>query len=202
MLSAGNRCSDLCPEGYFGQDCYQACRCQNDNYLCHPTLGCVCQPSFHGPNCSLVVWRDDGDRAAVGGGAASEPGGLAGLLASLTALILLCSALALTFYYRHRFQSLKTQLSHVRYSPGAASPARRPEGELVELNLFLIGRVRSAAPFRQPGVRHLPAGPGRHPAQQRPPAQHNTEEREPEPGAGGPGRAGAAPQQPGLLRGG
>ena len=45
---AGNRCEDLCPEGYFGQDCYEACRCQTENHLCHPTLGCICQPRFDG----------------------------------------------------------------------------------------------------------------------------------------------------------
>ena len=45
---AGNRCEDHCPEGYFGADCYQACQCESENYLCHPTRGCVCQPRYGG----------------------------------------------------------------------------------------------------------------------------------------------------------
>ena len=30
----------------------EACQCPSSNYLCHPVLGCICQPRYSGPNCS------------------------------------------------------------------------------------------------------------------------------------------------------
>ena len=47
-----NRCEDWCDEGYYGEGCNQACECPSTNYLCHPVLGCICQPRYSGHNCS------------------------------------------------------------------------------------------------------------------------------------------------------
>ena len=55
------RCEDWCDEGYYGEGCNKACECPNTNYLCHPVLGCICQPRYSGHNCSTpapisAVW--------------------------------------------------------------------------------------------------------------------------------------------------
>ena len=39
----GTRCEELCPEGYWGEDCYRACQCRSNNFVCDPTLGCICR---------------------------------------------------------------------------------------------------------------------------------------------------------------
>ena len=47
------RCEEFCPEGYWGDDCYHACQCKNNNYVCHPTSGCICRPGYGGKFCNL-----------------------------------------------------------------------------------------------------------------------------------------------------
>ena len=52
---SGYRCEKFCAEGYYGEDCASACTCSSDSFLCHPVLGCVCQPRYSGPNCSTPL---------------------------------------------------------------------------------------------------------------------------------------------------
>lgn len=37
----------VCPEGYFGDSCMEACKCR-ENFVCHPVEGCVCRHGYTG----------------------------------------------------------------------------------------------------------------------------------------------------------
>lgn len=74
---------------------------------------------FHSPgaNCSVPVWLDDPAPALAPDSVLAGEGGGAGTAVGVVITILVLSlAITVTVYYRKRFHSLKTQLSHVHYS--------------------------------------------------------------------------------------
>ena len=119
------RCAELCPEGYFGPDCYRACRCRNENYVCHPTLGCVCQPTLHGPNCSTAIWQENPAATQPTLGEHQE-GGAGTAVGIILTILILSLTITVTVYYRKRFYSLKTQMSHVHYSASSHNNHGQP----------------------------------------------------------------------------
>jgi hypothetical protein len=38
----------VCPEGYYGDHCMEACECINDFFICHPSEGCICKHGHGG----------------------------------------------------------------------------------------------------------------------------------------------------------
>ena len=105
----------MCPEGYFGENCHQACRCHNENYLCHASLGCVCQPSYHGSNCSVPIWLPDPGLPSHSSGHDND-GGAGSVVGVIVTILIMSLVIFITITYRKRIQSLKSQLSHVHYS--------------------------------------------------------------------------------------
>lgn len=70
-----------------------------------------------GANCSVPVWLDDPAPALAPDSVLAGEGGGAGTAVGVVITILVLSlAITVTVYYRKRFHSLKTQLSHVHYS--------------------------------------------------------------------------------------
>ena len=70
-----------------------------------------------GANCSVPVWLDDPAPALSPDSVLAGEGGGAGTAVGVVITILVLSlAITVTVYYRKRFHSLKTQLSHVHYS--------------------------------------------------------------------------------------
>lgn len=53
----GTKCEEVCPEGYYGDNCLQICNCnRRPNFVCHPALGCKCKSGFKGENCDESVY--------------------------------------------------------------------------------------------------------------------------------------------------
>ena len=105
-----SRCEDWCDEGYYGEGCNQACECPSTNYLCHPVLGCICQPRYSGPNCSTpapisAVWpytdlvlTDTGSEASL----------YVGLIVACLLIVAVVGVLV-TFWQKRKFRQLKTR---------------------------------------------------------------------------------------------
>lgn len=50
----GQKCEEVCPEGYYGANCLEICNCyKRPNSVCHTAFGCVCRSGYKGPNCDI-----------------------------------------------------------------------------------------------------------------------------------------------------
>ena len=53
----GPKCEEVCPEGFFGDNCLQVCTCnRKPNFVCHPSHGCVCKAGWRGKNCDESIY--------------------------------------------------------------------------------------------------------------------------------------------------
>jgi hypothetical protein len=118
----GTQCTEICPEGYFGDHCMTPCECKNDNFMCHPAQGCICRHGYAGKDCdeSIVLSRvrqpssdDNSNYGSV----------IAGVIVAIVAIV---AAGCIFVYYRRRVSNLKTEIAHVQYiaDPNAFSPDR------------------------------------------------------------------------------
>ena len=72
---------------------------------------------FSGVNCSVPIWLEDSSSASSPDLSRSEDGGGAGTAVGIIVTILIMTlTITITVYYRKRFHTLKTQLTHVHYS--------------------------------------------------------------------------------------
>ena len=86
------------------------------------------QYQYSGPNCSTAVWQQDSAPAPTLQ-AQGEEGGAGTAVGVIVTILILSLTITVTVYYRKRFHSLKTQMSHVHYSssshnnqPGQCQP--------------------------------------------------------------------------------
>lgn len=83
------------------------CECKNDNFVCHPSEGCICRHGYTGENCDTTLYaRNTQEKESHYGSV------VAGIM---VALVLVGIIVALLFYYRRRVANLKTQIGHVQY---------------------------------------------------------------------------------------
>lgn len=100
----------VCPEGYHGDHCMMPCECKNDNFICHPSDGCICRHGFTGENCNTTLYQARDAATASPGNDYS--GTVAGILVALIALTVI---ILLWMYYRRKVVNLKTEIAHVQY---------------------------------------------------------------------------------------
>ena len=109
----------VCPEGYYGDHCMEACECKNDNYICHSADGCVCRHGYAGPDCldqlfsrNVLEKRESGYGSAVG--------------AIFAGIMIMAISLAGWMYHRRRVANLKMEIAQVHYT---AEPVTLPIGK-------------------------------------------------------------------------
>lgn len=102
----GNRCDEVCPEGFYGDHCMKSCECPAGNFACHPAKGCVCSLGYYGEKCdksrheAKIQEQDDTSNAGLAWGL-------------VLALIFVGVIIALVVYYRRRVANLKAEVNHV-----------------------------------------------------------------------------------------
>lgn len=53
----GPKCEEVCPEGFFGNNCLEVCTCnRKPNFVCHTAHGCVCKSGWRGKNCDESIY--------------------------------------------------------------------------------------------------------------------------------------------------
>lgn len=98
----GHRCDEVCPEGFYGNHCMDACECPAGNFLCHAARGCVCMVGWSGKNCD--------ERMAQ---ARIDEGSSGSVLAVVLTILFVCIFAAMLLYYRRRVANLKAEVNHV-----------------------------------------------------------------------------------------
>lgn len=94
------------------------CECKNDNFICHPSDGCICKHGFTGDNC------EESNILRIQQQLDNQDGGYGVIVAVIMVSIIFVAIVVLViFYYRRRVSNLKTEIAHVQYiSDSAAFP--------------------------------------------------------------------------------
>lgn len=85
------------------------CECKNDNFICHPSEGCICRHGFTGENCNSTLYQA---RDVTPPDSSNYGSTVAGILVALIALSVI---ILIWMYYRRKVVNLKTEIAHVQY---------------------------------------------------------------------------------------
>lgn len=102
----GNRCDEVCPEGFYGNHCMESCNCPSGNFVCHAAHGCVCSSGYTGDKCDVslaeakIHQKEDASNAGLAWGL-------------VLAVMFVGVIVALVLYYRRRVANLKAEVNHV-----------------------------------------------------------------------------------------
>lgn len=113
----GPKCTDVCPEGFFGKGCAKICDCRSHEYVCDPVHGCIKQKcnALDG-NCGNRI-RPEKLRSE------GEHTNLAVAIGIPLAIILILVAVLAIFYCKRKMGHLKSDLTYATYSSDAGEPA-------------------------------------------------------------------------------
>lgn len=110
----GPKCTDACPEGFFGKGCAKICDCPSREYICDSVHGCVKQKcnDIDGSCGNRIRHEKLTDEA--------EHTNLAVAIGIPLAIILIIVSVLLIFYCKRKMSHLKSDLT---YSSDAGEPA-------------------------------------------------------------------------------
>ncbi|KAF7992839.1 hypothetical protein HCN44_005183 [Aphidius gifuensis] len=114
-------CTENCEDKYYSPNFSKGfCNCKNENYVCHPTDGCVCMYGYTGSTCeeplfiatNVLQQKSESSYSGVF---------VAALFSACLAISILVAGL---MYHRRRVADLKLEIAHVQY---IAEPVISPD---------------------------------------------------------------------------